>query len=173
MRACLETVRERRADPRARADFLPVILSGGGYDVKTSLLLSAPPYVVAGFFTAMMAFLSDKFRKRALFIAISATVCLTGLFIMAYAGPLGVRYVRLLSLSLPLYSRLDFPEREEGRAVSASLTRLPRPPPQFGAFLTISGAQSNVYVFPPHLKVPWSSGSPLELLRSRRRRRRD
>ncbi|GAA5903135.1 hypothetical protein JCM8208_000461 [Rhodotorula glutinis] len=86
--------------------FLPVILSGGGYDVKTSLLLSAPPYVVAGFFTAMMAFLSDKFRKRALFIAISATVCLTGLFIMAYAGPLGVRY--------------------------------------FGAFLTISGAQSNV-----------------------------
>lgn len=92
--AALETVRERRADPRARADFLPVILSGGGYDVKTSLLLSAPPYVVAGFFTAMMAFLSDKFRKRALFIGISSTVCFTGLFIMAYADKLGIRYVR-------------------------------------------------------------------------------
>merc|ERR1712169_143100 len=86
--------------------FLPVILSGGGYDTKTSLLLSAPPYVVAGVYTAAMAYLSDKTRKRALFIAVSATVCLTGLFIMAYAGPLGVRY--------------------------------------FGAFLTISGAQSNV-----------------------------
>ncbi|GAA5940725.1 hypothetical protein JCM3775_004880 [Rhodotorula graminis] len=86
--------------------FLPVILSGGGYDTKTSLLLSAPPYVLAGFFTAMMAFLSDKFRKRALFIGISSTVCFTGLFIMAYADKLGIRY--------------------------------------FGAFLTISGAQSNV-----------------------------
>merc|ERR1712070_777672 len=59
---------------------------------KTSLLLSAPPYVVASVYTAAMAYLSDKTRKRALFIAVSATVCLTGLFIMAYAGPLGVRY---------------------------------------------------------------------------------
>merc|ERR1712093_318658 len=45
--------------------FLPVILSGGGYDTKTSLLLSAPPYVVAGVYTAAMAYLSDKTRKRA------------------------------------------------------------------------------------------------------------
>ncbi|GJN92861.1 hypothetical protein Rhopal_005901-T1 [Rhodotorula paludigena] len=72
--------------------FLPVILSGGGYDIKTSLLLSAPPYVFAGMYTATIATLSDKFRKRAVFICISSTVCFTGLFIMAYAGPLGVRY---------------------------------------------------------------------------------
>ncbi|GAA5999145.1 uncharacterized protein JCM10292_001622 [Rhodotorula paludigena] len=72
--------------------FLPVILSGGGYDIKTSLLLSAPPYVFAGIYTATIATLSDKFRKRAVFICISSTVCFTGLFIMAYAGPLGVRY---------------------------------------------------------------------------------
>ncbi|GAA5872766.1 hypothetical protein JCM8547_006336 [Rhodosporidiobolus lusitaniae] len=72
--------------------FLPVILAGGGYDTKTSLCLSAPPYVFAAIFTAVMATLSDKYRKRALFIGLSSTVCFTGLFIMAYAEQLGVRY---------------------------------------------------------------------------------
>ncbi|GAA6037418.1 hypothetical protein JCM8097_008561 [Rhodosporidiobolus ruineniae] len=72
--------------------FLPVILAGGGYDTKTSLCLSAPPYVFAALYTAGSAILSDRYRKRALFISISATVCFTGLFIMAYAKPLGVRY---------------------------------------------------------------------------------
>ncbi|GAA5874493.1 hypothetical protein JCM1840_000795 [Sporobolomyces johnsonii] len=72
--------------------FLPVILSGGGYDRKTSLLLSAPPYVVAAFYTFLMAYLSDKFRRRALFIGISATTCFTGLLIMCYGDIIGVRY---------------------------------------------------------------------------------
>ncbi|GAA6053960.1 hypothetical protein JCM3770_004642 [Rhodotorula araucariae] len=76
----------------AFAYFLPVILSGGGYTVKTSLLLSAPPYVFAGLWTAFMATLSDKTHKRALFIGTSSTVCFIGLFIMAYTKPLGVRY---------------------------------------------------------------------------------
>ncbi|CEQ40107.1 SPOSA6832_01691, partial [Sporobolomyces salmonicolor] len=70
------------------AYFLPVILSGGGYDRKTSLLLSAPPYVVAAFYTFLMAYLSDKFRRRALFIGISAT----SLLIMCYGDIIGVRY---------------------------------------------------------------------------------
>ncbi|GAA5999144.1 uncharacterized protein JCM10292_001621 [Rhodotorula paludigena] len=72
--------------------FLPVILSGGGYDTKTSLLLSAPPYAAAGLYTAGIAYLSDKYRQRALFLCISCTICFTGLFIMAYTEPLGVRY---------------------------------------------------------------------------------
>ncbi|GAA6015269.1 hypothetical protein JCM11491_000993 [Sporobolomyces phaffii] len=72
--------------------FLPVILSGGGYDRKLSLCLSAPPYVFAAIFTFTMAVFSDKRKNRAIFIAFSAIVCLIGLIIMAYAKPLGVRY---------------------------------------------------------------------------------
>ncbi|GAA5881185.1 hypothetical protein JCM16303_004834 [Sporobolomyces ruberrimus] len=72
--------------------FLPVILSGGGYDRKLSLCLSAPPYVFAAFFTFAMAVFSDKRKNRAVFIGFSAIVCLVGLVIMAYAKPLGVRY---------------------------------------------------------------------------------
>ncbi|KAJ7114562.1 major facilitator superfamily transporter [Mycena crocata] len=72
--------------------FLPVILSGGGYTVATSLLLSAPPYVFAAIYTFAIAYASDKLRQRALFIAISALVCMTGLFIMAFGGKIGPRY---------------------------------------------------------------------------------
>ncbi|KAJ7174164.1 major facilitator superfamily domain-containing protein [Mycena crocata] len=72
--------------------FLPVILAGGGYTVETSLLLSAPPYVFAAIYTFAIAFASDRLRKRAMFIAISALVCMTGLFIMAFGGKIGPRY---------------------------------------------------------------------------------
>lgn len=72
--------------------FLPVILSGGGYSRELSLILSAPPYVGAAIFTFAMAVFSDKRKNRAIFIGLSATVCFIGLFIMAYAGTLGVRY---------------------------------------------------------------------------------
>ncbi|GAA6017222.1 hypothetical protein JCM10207_002575 [Rhodosporidiobolus poonsookiae] len=76
----------------AFAYFLPVILAAGGYDTKTSLCLSAPPYVFAAIWTAVMAILSDKYHKRGPFIVLSATLCFVGLFIMAYGGKLGVRY---------------------------------------------------------------------------------
>ncbi|ORY76877.1 major facilitator superfamily domain-containing protein [Leucosporidium creatinivorum] len=72
--------------------FLPVILAGGGYDTKTSLCLSAPPYVFAAIYTFCVAYGSDKTRMRGAFIVLSATVCMVGLFIMAFGGKLGVRY---------------------------------------------------------------------------------
>ncbi|GAA5825360.1 hypothetical protein JCM11251_006950 [Rhodosporidiobolus azoricus] len=72
--------------------FLPVILAGGGYSTKLSLILSAPPYVFAAMWTAAMAIMSDKFRLRAPFICASATLCFIGLFILAYTEQLGVRY---------------------------------------------------------------------------------
>jgi len=71
---------------------LPVILAGGGYDTKTSLLLSAPPYAFAAIYTAVSAHYSDKTRRRAPFIGASAMLCSIGLLILAYAKPLGVRY---------------------------------------------------------------------------------
>lgn len=39
-----------------------------------------------------MAILADKYKRRAPFIAISATVCAVGLLITAYAGNGGARY---------------------------------------------------------------------------------
>ncbi|KAI5476832.1 hypothetical protein MNV49_007128 [Pseudohyphozyma bogoriensis] len=76
----------------AFAYFLPVILAGGGYSTELSLLLSAPPYAFAAIYTFCSAVISDKQRRRALWIAVNALVCMTGLFIMAYGGKIGPRY---------------------------------------------------------------------------------
>ncbi|POY70873.1 hypothetical protein BMF94_6050 [Rhodotorula taiwanensis] len=76
----------------AFAYFLPVILQGGGYSTKNSLLLSAPPYVTAALYTAISAHFSDRTRQRATFIGGSALLCMVGLLIMAFTKPLGVRY---------------------------------------------------------------------------------
>merc|ERR1711881_586993 len=72
--------------------FLPVILQGGGYNVKESLLLSAPPYAAAAIYTAISAHFSDKTRQRALFIGGSALLCIVGLCILAFPDGLAVRY---------------------------------------------------------------------------------
>lgn len=74
------------------AFFLPVILSGQGYSVELSLLLSAPPYVFAAIYTFVLAVASDKLKLRAPFIIASNLVCITGLMITAYGGQVGVRY---------------------------------------------------------------------------------
>ncbi|KAL8276094.1 hypothetical protein RQP46_011509 [Phenoliferia psychrophenolica] len=76
----------------AFAYFLPVILGGGGYSVRLSLILSAPPYVGAFFWVLTSATLADKTKKRALWICVNCLVCLVGLIMMGWGGKLGVRY---------------------------------------------------------------------------------
>lgn len=76
----------------AVAYFLPVILSGGGYSSQLSLILSAPPYCFAAIFTAVISWLSDRYKLRAPFIAGTSAMGVTGLAIAAYAGTIGVRY---------------------------------------------------------------------------------
>ncbi|KAJ7227937.1 major facilitator superfamily domain-containing protein [Mycena rebaudengoi] len=76
----------------AFAFFLPVILAGGGYNLRLSLVLSAPPYVFAALYTYAVAYVSDKLRRRAIFIVLNSLVCMTGLFIMSFAGKIGPRY---------------------------------------------------------------------------------
>ena len=72
--------------------FLPVILAGGGYSTKLSLILSSPPYVFAAIYTFASAYGSDRTRQRAAFITANATICTIGLFVMAFGGRLPVRY---------------------------------------------------------------------------------
>ncbi|KAM0754529.1 MFS general substrate transporter [Meredithblackwellia eburnea MCA 4105] len=76
----------------AFAYFLPVILSGGGYNTKTSLLLSAPPYVVAAIFAVGSAYGSDKSHRRGLWLVINTLVCITGLCIIGWGSKLSIRY---------------------------------------------------------------------------------
>lgn len=80
-----------------------------GWNTQNSLLLSAPPYVFAvGLFSNVMsavhsevdqaisvfvfAWISDRLRKRAVFLAIQAVVTIVGLALAGWAGASGVRY---------------------------------------------------------------------------------
>ncbi|KAF8070732.1 major facilitator superfamily domain-containing protein [Lyophyllum atratum] len=72
--------------------FVTIILRGMGWSITNSLLLSAPPYVFATFSILCFAWISDKFRHRALFIAIQAIMTLIGLVMTGFSSYAGVRY---------------------------------------------------------------------------------
>ncbi|KAF5380507.1 hypothetical protein D9615_004684 [Tricholomella constricta] len=73
--------------------FVTIILRGMGWSVTNSLLLSAPPYVFATASILFFAWISDKYRHRALFIAIQAVMTLIGLFMTGFSSSSGWRYV--------------------------------------------------------------------------------
>lgn len=77
----------------AFALFMPVILAGAGYSTTLSLILPGPPYVFAALYTFAVAYISDKTRLRAPFIAMNAACCLVGLIILAWGRLPGVRYM--------------------------------------------------------------------------------
>lgn len=73
--------------------FITIILRGMGWSVTNSLLLSAPPYVFATVSILFFAWISDKFRHRALFIAIQAIMTLVGLILTGFSSSAAWRYV--------------------------------------------------------------------------------
>ncbi|KAK0472550.1 high-affinity nicotinic acid transporter [Armillaria novae-zelandiae] len=72
--------------------FANLILAGMGWNVELSLLLTAPPYVFAAVCVITFGWLSDRYRMRALFLAIQALITITGLTLTAFANPPGWRY---------------------------------------------------------------------------------
>ncbi|KAF5341749.1 hypothetical protein D9611_001465 [Ephemerocybe angulata] len=72
--------------------FVVILLQGMGFSVRDSLLLTAPPYVAAAISTFFFAWLADKTRKRALWLAVQTLGTIVGLMVTAYGGSNGVRY---------------------------------------------------------------------------------
>ncbi|KAG6859955.1 hypothetical protein C0995_001273 [Termitomyces sp. Mi166 len=72
--------------------FAPIILASMGYNVRNSLLLSAPPGVIAALLSFVSAYISDRLRRRALLITIQTILTITGLSLIGYAESHGVRY---------------------------------------------------------------------------------
>ncbi|KAJ9608798.1 hypothetical protein H2200_006569 [Cladophialophora chaetospira] len=80
----------------ALAYFQPIILrSGMGYSYALAQILSSPPYVGAMIFSLTTAWLSDKIRMRWPIMCSACLVAVTGLLIVLYAKPPGVRYFGL------------------------------------------------------------------------------
>ncbi|KAL1745038.1 major facilitator superfamily domain-containing protein, partial [Schizophyllum fasciatum] len=76
--------------------FMPIILRDGfGWSVSKTLLLSAPPYIAAAATIVVFAYLSDRTRHRAGFIAVQALITAAGVATTAYASRPGIRYFGL------------------------------------------------------------------------------
>ncbi|RDB25089.1 hypothetical protein Hypma_007609 [Hypsizygus marmoreus] len=75
--------------------FITIILRGMGWSVTDSLLLSAPPFVFAAVSIMFFAWISDKYRHRALFIAIQAIITIIGLILTGFSSSPWARYIGL------------------------------------------------------------------------------
>lgn len=76
----------------AFAYFSTVIIRGMGFSAGVTQLLAAPPFVFAVISAFFFAWLGDKYRMRAPFIAIQAVITIVGLMLTAYHKKTGVRY---------------------------------------------------------------------------------
>lgn len=72
--------------------FVTLILSGMGWNLQMSLLLSASPYISAAVSILIFAWLSDRYHMRALFLAIQTLMTIIGLVLTAHINLPGWRY---------------------------------------------------------------------------------
>ncbi|KAL0956452.1 hypothetical protein HGRIS_002600 [Hohenbuehelia grisea] len=75
--------------------FITIILSGMGWGITDSLLLTAPPYVFAAIITYIFAHYSDSTGMRAPFIVAQALLTMLGCLLTLYVSQDGVRYFGL------------------------------------------------------------------------------
>ncbi|CAA7267719.1 unnamed protein product [Cyclocybe aegerita] len=75
--------------------FITIILFSMGYTLTEALCLTAPPGIAAAVSVYIFAHISDKTKRRAIWLAMQNLMCITGLLITAYANANGVRYFGL------------------------------------------------------------------------------
>ncbi|KAJ3519094.1 hypothetical protein NMY22_g13355 [Coprinellus aureogranulatus] len=80
--------------------FITILLSAMGFSLTESLLLSAPPYVAAAMSCFFFAWLADKTRKRAVWLAVQNVMTMIGLMITGYGKLNGVRYFGLFLVNM-------------------------------------------------------------------------
>jgi hypothetical protein len=87
--------------------FLPTIIRDMGWTAAQSQLLTIPPYAAATIFTIFWAILSEKYKKRAVFIAITTTIAIIGYIILITnehpSKKPGVSYVGTFFAALGIY----------------------------------------------------------------------
>lgn len=73
--------------------FLPTILRRSmGFSVQLSFILTAPPQAYAVIWSFGLAYLSDKYRTRGVFLILHCLSAILGLGMIAFAKSVGARY---------------------------------------------------------------------------------
>lgn len=76
----------------ALAYFIPVILQGMGYSANKALIFSSPPYIVGIVYAIAISWLSDKTKRRGIYILFNCLIVVIGLLIISEVKAPSVRY---------------------------------------------------------------------------------
>ncbi|GAB7340857.1 hypothetical protein MBLNU457_7218t1 [Dothideomycetes sp. NU457] len=119
----------------AFTNFFPTIVKTLGYDTKTTLLLSAPPYVFAAILGICNSYHSDKTKERWLHVVWPQVFCCVGFIISATTLNTGARYTATFMM-MSIYGSF-------GCILSWVSTSLPRPSAKRAVAYAVVNAGSN------------------------------
>ncbi|KDQ21635.1 hypothetical protein BOTBODRAFT_26067 [Botryobasidium botryosum FD-172 SS1] len=83
--------------------FLPTIIKNLGFAAARAQLLSVPPYVVGCFFTVLIGILSDKYRRRGLFIFIFSAIAIVGYGVLYGTSSPGAGYAGTVIAAIGIF----------------------------------------------------------------------
>jgi adenylosuccinate synthase len=79
--------------------FLPTILAAQGWTATKAQLYSVPPYVAACVIAIMIAYTSDKTRRRGIFLAVATFFPIAGFSILRWNTNPNVRYAAVFLIT--------------------------------------------------------------------------
>ncbi|PMD47031.1 MFS general substrate transporter [Hyaloscypha variabilis F] len=83
--------------------YVPAILQGMGYTSIRAQGLSAPPYLFAAFVVLFIGFMSDRFQRRGIFLALCSGTGAVGYLILILVDIVAVKYFALFLVTGGLY----------------------------------------------------------------------
>jgi hypothetical protein len=83
--------------------FLPTIVKTLGFTNLQAQLLTIPPYVAACAYLALLCYLSDKIKQRAVFIIMSSATATLGYMFLLIGNNVALQYVGACFAAMGLY----------------------------------------------------------------------
>lgn len=77
-------------------NFLPTVVKTLGFDTTITLVLTCPPYIVAGIISIMVSYSSGRFNERTWHTTVSKTVAIAGFAMSVASLNIAVRYVGIM-----------------------------------------------------------------------------
>lgn len=80
--------------------FLPTILADLGWTATKAQLYSVPPYVAACLVAILIAYTSDKVRRRGIFLALATFLPIAGFSILRWSTNSSIRYMAVYFITM-------------------------------------------------------------------------
>ena len=85
-------------------NFFPTVVETLGFDDTITLVLTCPPYLIAGASTILVSWLSGRFNERTYHITASKAVAIIGFIIGANSSNIGVKYFAMVVFCIGTYA---------------------------------------------------------------------